>query len=132
MTKIINVQGAKDPGIGVSGMTQQELIESFADLQQHEVPTRQEVLEHKDQVKTKKRRIQMIPKNKKISQRRGHNLNDRIIQADKLWKNTWMSQRGVLLRHVGVQYEEEITALANLTECPQIVIDYFINHGGIK
>jgi len=73
----------------------------------------------------------MIAKNRKPSQVRGHNLNRRVSAADRLWKNTWMAQRGDLLRHVGVQYDEEITALANCVECPQIVVDFFINKGGL-
>ena len=113
-------------------MTQAELIASFKDMEQTELPTRQELKTHKAQVVKRKRRIAMIPKNRKVSQTMGHNLNNRIAKADKLWKNTWMSQRGALLRHVGCQYEEEITALANCVECPQIVVDFFINHGDMK
>lgn len=121
-----------DESITVSGMSQAELIESFKDFEQTEIPTREELLSHKAKVEKNRHRIAMIPKRVKPSQVRGHNLNNRIMAADKLWKNTWMSQRGVVLRHVGVQYDEEITALANCVECPQIVVDFFINHGGLK
>jgi len=119
--------------ITVDGMSQADLIKSFAGLEQTELPTRGEVKSLKSQGKVKsKRRIAMIPKHRKPSQVSGHNLNKRIEAADKLWKNTWMSQRGVLLRHVGVQFDEEMTALANCVECPQIVVDFFMNHGGLK
>lgn len=119
--------------ITVAGLSQKELIESFADLKQTELLTRTEITTLKsEKPEVRKHRIHMIAKNIKPSQTRGHNLNLRISRADKLWKSTWMSQRGVLLRHVGVQYDEEIVALANCVECPQIVVDFFINHGDLK
>lgn len=118
--------------ITAEGMSREDLIKSFANMEQTELPTRSEIETFKADADKRKRRIAMIPKRKKPSQTRGHNLNNRILKADRLWKSTWMSQRGVLLRHVGVQYDEEITALANCVECPQIVVDFFINHGELK
>jgi hypothetical protein len=115
----------------IGGVSREELIGLFADLEQTELPTRNELKTFKVEEIKRRRRIAMIAKNKKPSQRRGHNLNVRVTAADRLWKNTWMAQRGDILRHVGVQYEEEITALANCVECPQIVVDFFINKGGL-
>lgn len=115
----------------IGGVSKEELIGLFKDLEQTELPTRKELKTFKGEEIKRRRRIAMIAKNRKPSQVRGHNLNRRVSAADRLWKNTWMAQRGNLLRHVGVQYDEEITALANCVECPQIVVDFFINKGGL-
>lgn len=129
MTKIQKT--GRGQAFSVQGMSKEELISSFAGLEQTELPTKAEIAEYtKEAVDGKrKRRIQMIPNRRKPSQVRGHDLNKRVMAADKLWKKAWAAERGNILRHVGVLYDEEITALSEMTECPQVVVEYFINRG---
>ena len=129
MEKVIEKNSTSSGAISAEGMTQSELIASFADFSQTDIPTRTELKTLKSSEIKRKHRIAMIPKHVTASQRRGNNLNSIVIKADKLWKKSLMPARGVILRHVGCLYDEEITALANLVECPQMVVDYFINHG---
>ena len=57
------------------GLSQEELLKAFADIKQTELPTRSEIQEHGKEVK-KRRRIAMIPKRRKPSQVRGHELTN--------------------------------------------------------
>jgi len=132
MGKVVEKNQTSSGDITAEGMTQSELIASFADFSQTDIPTRAELKDMKPSEIKRKHRIAMIPKKIKASQMRGSNLNSIMIKADILWKKSSMPARGVLLRHVGCLYNEEITALANLHECPQMVVDYFINHGEMK
>lgn len=121
----------EDIGTGkvpVTFMSKEEILKCFAGIGQTEIPTKAELKEGKQPPHgiSGTRKGILVANRKTPSRTYLPNINHRILKADKLWKKLWMHERGELLKAMGITNEEEITELANSTQTPDKVIDYFI------